>query len=190
MIVALIGLVQVVSPLQPGTPDLSNVPTKADVQAASDAATAASSVAAQAASAASAAQTTAASKCSATPIVPGMEVVGGSAGTNTGQCRPINAVQPRITRSVAFTTGAGGTVAVTWADMGAAPLVFVVPNVASGATQAPVCYPVAGTITSTGATVKCYTTQSVTVSILGSVIAPVTTAGAGVTGQILAIPVS
>jgi hypothetical protein len=163
--------------------DLSAVPTKADVQAAQDAATAAQSVA-------SAAQTAAASKCAATPVVPGMEVVGGAAGTTGVGCRPVNSVQPRITRSVSFTTGSAGTAAITWTDMGAVPLVFVVPNVANGATQAPGCYPVAGSVTSTGATIKCYTTQSVTVSLLGAVVAPITTAGAGVTGQVLAIPVS
>jgi hypothetical protein len=167
----------------PATIDLSNVPTKADVQAATDAATAAQSVA-------SAAQTAAASKCAATPAIPGMEVIGGVAGTTGVGCRPVNSVQPRITRSVSFTTGSAGTAAVTWTDMGAVPLVFVVPNVASGAGQAPACYPLAGTITATGATVKCYTTQSVTVALLGAVVAPITTAGAGITGQVLAIPVS
>lgn len=167
----------------PATVDLSALPSKADVQAAADAASAAQSLA-------SAAQAAAASKCAATPAVPSMEVVGGSAGTSTVGCRPVNAVQPRITRSISFTTGSGGTVAVTWTDMGAVPLVFPIPNVASGATVAPMCYPVSGTITSTGATIKCFTTQSVTVSVLGATVAPITTAGAGVTGQVLAIPVS
>lgn len=163
--------------------DTSTLPSKADVQAASDAATAAATVA-------TAAQTAAASKCAATPAVPGMEVVGGIAGTTGVGCRPVNSVQPRITRSVPFTTGSDGTATVTWTDMGAVPYVFPVPNIANAATQAPGCYPVTGTITSTGTKVKCFTTQTVVVSILGATVAPITTAGSGVTGQILAIPAS
>jgi len=179
----LLALLMQVPTYPPVAVDLSNVPSKTDVQAATDAANAAQA-------AATAAQTAAASKCAATPVVPGMEVVGGAAGTTGVGCRPVNSVQPRITRSVPFTTGAVGTVAVTWADMGAVPLVFPIPNIANGATQGPVCYPVTGTITSTGATIKCFTTQSVTVSLLGAVVAPIVTAGAGITGQVLAIPVS
>jgi hypothetical protein len=140
--------------------------------------------------AAQAAQDAAASKCTATPAIPTMETVGGDPGTNIGQCRPVNSVQPRISRTVSFTTGATGTIAVTWPAMTALPLVFPIPNVANAATQGALCYPVAGTITTTGATIKCYTTQSVTVSLLGAVVAPITTAGAGVTGQVLAIPAS
>ncbi|MET0375796.1 MAG: hypothetical protein ABW128_16255 [Rhizorhabdus sp.] len=140
--------------------------------------------------AAQAAQDAAASKCTATPAIPTMETVGGDPGTNIGQCRPVNSVQPRITRSVAFTTGSAGTVVVTWPVMNAAPLVFPIPNVTNAAAQGSLCYPVTGTITTTGATIKCYTTQSVTVSLLGAVVAPLTTAGAGVTGQVLAIPAS
>jgi len=156
--------------------DLSSVASKDDVAAAQ--------------AVAIAAQNAAASKCAAVPAVPSMETVGGSPGTDIGQCRPVNSVQPRITRSVAFTTGSAGTVAVTWAALPSVPLVFPIPNVANAATQGALCYPVVGTITTTGATIKCYTTQSVTVSILGAVVAPITTAGAGVTGQVLAIPVS
>lgn len=176
---------QVVYP--PAAIDPAALPTKADVQAAAAAANAAAVVA-------NAAQTAAASKCAATPVVPPMEVVGGSAGTSTAGCRPVNSVQPRITRSAAFTTAAGGSVAVTWPAMNDAsgnpitPLVFPIPNIAAGATQAPSCYPVTGTITSTGVTLKCFTTQTVTVSILGASVAPITTAAAGVTGQVLAIP--
>jgi hypothetical protein len=45
-------------------------------------------------------------------------------------------------------------------------------------------------VTVTGATVKCFTTQSVTVSLLGAVVAPITTAAAGVTFDVLALPAS
>lgn len=157
-------------------------PTSVDVDA--------RAAALQATTAAQSAQDAAASKCTATPAVPTMETVGGSPGTDIGQCRPVNSVQPRISRTVSFTTGTTGTIAVTWPAMTAVPLVFPIPNVANAATQGALCYPVAGTITTTGATIKCYTTQSVTVSLLGAVVAPLTTAGAGVTGQVLAIPAS
>lgn len=176
---------QVIYP--PAVIDPSALPSKADVQAATAAANAAAVVA-------NAAQTAAASKCAATPVVPPMEVVGGSAGTSTAGCRPVNSVQPRITRSASFTTTAGGSATVTWPAMNdtsgnpITPLVFPIPNIATGATQAPSCYPITGTITSTGVTLKCFTTQSVTVSILGSTVAPITAAAAGVTGQVLAIP--
>lgn len=183
---AIVALLSASPALAQAVPQATSVdlsPIQAQIKAAQQAAQTATDLA-------SAAQSAAASKCAATPVVPSMEVVGGSAGTSGVGCRPVNSVQPRITRSVAFTTGSGGTVAVTWADMGAVPLVFPIPNIASGATQGPVCYPVSGTVTSTGATLKCFTTQSVTVSLLGSVVAPITTAGAGVTGQVLAIPVS
>ena len=46
----------------------------------------------------------------------------------------------------------------------------------------------AGAVTVNGATVKCYTTQSVTVAILGAVAAPITTAASGLTVQVFAIP--
>jgi hypothetical protein len=173
MIVGLLAA-QIVS--APPPIDLSAIATKADVQAAQ--------------SAAAAAQAAAAAACIAVPAVPSMETVGGSAGTDNGQCRPTNSVQPRITRTVAFTTAADGTATVTWTAMAAVPLVFVVPNVAAGAAQAPDCLPVAGSAKTTGVTVRCWTTQSVTVSLLGAVVAPIITAGAGVTGQVLAIPAS
>jgi hypothetical protein len=173
MLLAPIMLAQVNYP--PAAIDLSSVATKSDVEAVQ--------TAAQAAVAAAAA------KCAPMAAVPPPEAIGGAAGSGTN-CRLANSVQPRISRTVAFTTNSGGTAAVTWTDMGTAPLVFAVPNVASGAAQGPICYPVAGTITSVGATIKCFTTQSVSVSILGAVVAPLTTAGAGVTGQVLAIPAS
>lgn len=122
-------------------------------------------------------------------ITPPTETVAGATGT-PGTYRPGNAVQPRITRSVPFTTDATGTAAVTWPTLPAVPLVFPEPNVASGAAQAPICAPVTGTVTTTGVTIKCWTTQSVTVSLLGAVVAPVSAAAAGVTGQVLAIPAS
>lgn len=119
--------------------------------------------------------------------VPPAETVGGAPGA-TMTFRRGDAVQPRITRAVIGTTAAGGTVAVTWDALPSVPIVVPIPFVASGAVQAPMCFPVAGSVTTTGATVKCFTSQSVTVSILGAVVAPITTAAAGVQVQVFAVP--
>jgi len=150
---------------------------------------AARDTAAAAQAAASAAQTAASTACQPDPSVPPMETVGGSAGSGAA-CRLANAVQPRITRVAVGTTVSGGTVSVTWPAMTAVPSVFPIPRIASGASQVPICASVTGTTTTTGTTVKCFTTQSVTVSVLGAVVAPITTAAAGVTVDILAIPQS
>lgn len=126
----------------------------------------------------------AASKCDPAAVVPPTETVGGAAGSGIN-CRLANAVQPRISRFVAFTTGSDGTVAVTWQSMGSTPAgANIQENVASNATNVPKCYPVTGTLTATGVTVKCYITQS----ILGLGVIPFTTATAGVTGTVLALP--
>lgn len=120
---------------------------------------------------------------------PGMETVGGAPGASM-LYRRADAVQPRITRAVSCTTASNGQCAVTWTDIGSAnPKLVITEYVAStSATQAPVCAPVSGTVTATGATIKCWTTQSVTVSLLGAVVAPLTTAGAGVVVDIIAVP--
>lgn len=118
-------------------------------------------------------------------VAPPAEIVGGAAGA-AGTYRTGTAVQPRITRTVPFTTGSAGTASVTWTDMIAVPLVFVIPNIASSATQVTNCFPVTGTITSTGATIKCMTTQT----LLGLGLVPFVAATSGVVGQVLAIPAS
>ena len=156
-----------------GQVDTSTLATKAEVQAA--------------ASTASAAQTAAANACQPDPSVPPMETVGGAAGSGSG-CRLANSIQPRISRTVTGTTVSGGTGTVSWPAMPSVPKLTVTPYVASSAAQAPMCFPVAGSVTATGATVKCFTSQSVTVSVLGAVVAPVTTAAAGVTFDVLALP--
>jgi len=119
--------------------------------------------------------------------VPPAEVIGGAAGA-TMTFRRGDAIQPRITRAVVGTTSTGGTLSVTWAALPTVPIVIPVPFVASGAGQAPLCMPVTGTVTTTGATVKCFTSQSVTVSLLGAVVAPLTTAASGVQVQVFAVP--
>lgn len=159
----LAGLLQIVSPLALPAPDTSNLATKAEVAA------------------------VAVSVPVPSTSVPPSEIIGGALGTQM-VFRRADDVQPRITRGAPCTTVAGGTCAVTWAPMPAAPLVVPVPTVGAGATQAPSCFPVTGSITTTGATIKCFTSQSVTVALLGAVVAPVTTAAAGVPVQVFAIP--
>jgi hypothetical protein len=117
--------------------------------------------------------------------VPPMETPSGTAGSST-TVRRGDAIQPRITRTVTCVTVTGGTCAVTWAALPSVPTVFPIPVIASGGTQPIPCYPVSGTITTTGATIKCFQTQS----ILGLGLLPFTTGPAGVTVQVLAIPLS
>lgn len=171
--------------VQPPPPDVAAI-----AQAAADAqaqAAAAIAAAAAASSTASAASSAAASACTPMASVPPPEVVGGSAGTGKG-CRLATSVQPRITRVGPFSTGSDGTATVTWTDMGAAPALLPIPNVAAGAAMPPACYPITGSVTSTGGRIKCFVSQTITISILGATAAPITTAGSGVTGSFLAIP--
>lgn len=171
MIALALALQVVVAPA--GSIDTSTLATKAEVQAAQSAATAA--------------QTAASAACQPGASVPPMETVGGSAGSGDA-CRLANAVQPRISRTVSGVTVSGGTGTVSWPAMTAVPKLTVTPYVASNAAQAPSCFPVTGSVSTTGATIKCFTSQSVTVSLLGAVVAPVTTAAAGVTFDVLALP--
>lgn len=190
LLIAAPATAQVVSPLNNGAAvDTSSLATKTELTAAQQAAADAKAAADAAAAAASAANAKALSACQPSASVPPMETVGGSAGSGL-DCRLSNAVQPRISRVAVGTTVTGGTIAVSWPAMPAVPSVFPIPRVAAGATQVPICASVAGSVTTTGATIKCFTTQSVTVSLLGAVVAPVTTAAAGVTVDVLAIPQS
>jgi hypothetical protein len=159
---------QVVYP--PATLDTSQVASKADVQAAADKA--------------AAAQAAAAAACVATPSIPPTEMPGGAAGTNTGQCRPVNAVQPRITRVRPFNTVTGGTSPITYQDIGTTDLgVIVTVNIPTNPlTPIPTCGPLAGSITATGLTVKC-TVPIVNLGIIGISAAP-----AGTTGSVTVLP--
>ncbi|MFK4871661.1 hypothetical protein [Novosphingobium sp. ZW T3_23] len=151
----------------------ANTATKSEVQAAQ----AAAESAAAAAAAAQAAIPVPASS------VPGMEMVGGAAGS-TNTYRRGDAVQPRISRTVTGTTGSAGTAAVTWPAMAAVPKLVVTPYVTAAETQVPTCYPVTGTVTTTGATIKCFRTQT----LLGLGLIPFTVAPAGVQFDVLALP--
>lgn len=163
------GQVVITPPSIPAT-----VASKAEVQAAQTAAD-------NAASAAAAAQ-------AAIPVpastIPGMEMVGGAAGS-TNTFRRGDAVQPRISRTVSGTTGSNGQAAVTWPSMASIPKLTVTSYVASTAvTLPPTCYPVTGTVTTTGATIKCYVDQT----ILGLGLVPRANAAAGVAFDVLALP--
>lgn len=115
--------------------------------------------------------------------------VDGAVGSSP-RYRRVDDQAPRISRTVTGSTLSTGLGVVTWPAMTAPPKLTVTPYVASGASQAPICFPVIGTVTNTGATIRCFTTQSVTVSLLGAVVAPLTTAAAGVTFDVLALPAS
>lgn len=130
-------------------------------------------------------QAAVATKCDPMAMVPPTESVGGSAGSGTN-CRLANAVQPRISRTVSGTTAANGQAVITWPDMGSVPKLTVTPYVASNETAPFTCYPVIGTVTSTGATIKCYQDQS----ILGLGLLPRKAAVAGVQFDVLALPAS
>jgi hypothetical protein len=170
--IALLLAAQVIT-APPAQVNTATLATKAEVQAAQDAAKAASDAAVTA--------------CQPSASVPPMETVGGAAGSGTG-CRLANSIQPRISRTVTGVTTSAGTGTVTWPAMPSVPKLTVTPYVASGAVQAPMCFPVAGSVTTTGATVKCFTTQTVTVAVLGAVVAPIITAAAGVSFDVLALP--
>jgi hypothetical protein len=151
----------------------TSVATKTEVQAAQTAAD-------NAATAAAAAQ--AAIPVPATTI-PTMEAIGGAAGS-TNTFRRGDAVQPRISRTVSGVTLATGLGAVAWATMQSVPKLTVTPYVTSTETQVPTCYPVIGTVTTTGATIKCFKTQT----LLGLGLIPFTVAPAGVQFDVLALP--
>jgi len=151
----------------------ADVATKSEVQAAK----AAADSAAAAAAAAQAAIPVPAS------TVPGMEMVGGAAGS-TNTYRRGDAVQPRISRTVSGTTGSAGTAAITWPAMAAVPKLVVTPYVTAAETQVPTCYPVIGTVTTSGATIKCFKTQT----LLGLGLIPFAVAPAGVQFDVLALP--
>lgn len=155
-------------------PAMDNYATKAQVATAQTTA----QNAAQAASEAAAAMPQPSS------VVGAAEMVGGSAGSTMTYKRG-DWVPPRISRAVQGTTGSNGTAVVSWAEMPtASPRLMVTEYVQSSATQVPKCFPVSGTLSATGVTVKCYLTQS----ILGLGLLPYTVAPAGVVFDVIALP--
>lgn len=158
--------------------DTSGLATKTEVQAAQSTATAA--------------QTAANSACVATPSVPNMEIPGGAAGTNTGQCRPVDSAQPRITRTGLFTVGNGGNITCggsttcTWstplpAGSASYPMFFT----AIGTAAAPSIRCKVLSSTNTGFSAQC-TQAAATVNILGASVELLATSGTQV--YALALP--
>lgn len=120
--------------------------------------------------------------------VPLMDTIGGAAGT-AGTYLPGNTQQQRITRTFVGVTNATGIITATWAAMPVAPnSVVAFADTTASATMPTPCAPIAGTVTTTGAQVKCWTAQTVTVSLLGATVAPFTTTASGVTVRITAVP--
>lgn len=119
----------------------------------------------------------------ATSIPPADMAASGAAGSSP-QYRPIDAQAPRVSRTVSGVTGAAGTAAITWAAMPSIPKLTVTPYVGSADTQVATCYPVVGTVTTTGATIKCFRTQT----LLGLGLVPFIVAPAGVQFDVLALP--
>lgn len=176
--VALIGLPGVAHAqlaIVPPRVDTTTLATKAEVQAAQ--------------ATASAAQTAAAAACVATPSVPNMEMVGGAAGSNTGQCRPVNSVQPRISRAGTTVTGQDGTWSITWTTpLDQVPVVLPIPI--DGGAQPVMC--TVATRATTGATGRCFRSQLLpsTITLVSSLAAFNVLGGlaSGVSVQLVAIP--
>ncbi|WCT73913.1 hypothetical protein PQ455_01380 [Sphingomonas naphthae] len=114
---------------------------------------------------------------------PPMEMIGGAVG-NSLVYRRADDVQPRISRTVSGVTGAAGTAIVTWAALPSVGKLTVTPYVSSTETKPPRCYPVIGTVTTTGATIKCFVDKS----LLALGVLPSEAAGAGVQFDVLALP--
>ncbi|MFZ2996668.1 hypothetical protein [Sphingobium sp.] len=99
--------------------------------------------------------------------------------------RRVDDQAPRLSRTVKQqVTSANGTAVITWAAMPSVPGLTITEYVTANDTIAPSCYPVAGTVTTTGATIKCYVDQS----LIGLGLLPRKAAGAGVTFDVLALP--
>jgi hypothetical protein len=120
--------------------------------------------------------------------IPMMDVIGGKAGT-AGTYLPGNVQAQRISRTFQGVTTATGTVVATWLEMPAAPQsVTCTGDVTPGQALPYLCAPVAGTITTTGATMRVWAMQSVTVLGLGLAVLPAVIAPANIPVRVLAIP--
>jgi len=107
----------------------------------------------------------------------------GAIGSSPRYRRPDDQA-PRISRTVSGTTGTAGTAAVTWAAMPSVPKLTVTPYVGSAETLPARCYPVVGTITTTGATIKCYRDRA----LLALLQLPAEVAPAGIQFDVLVLP--
>ncbi|WP_416463944.1 hypothetical protein [Sphingomonas sp. VDB2] len=107
----------------------------------------------------------------------------GSLGSSPRYRRPDDQA-PRISRTVSGTTLATGSAALAWPAMPSVPKLTVTSYVGASDTAIWDCKPVTGTVTTTGATIKCFQDQT----ILGLGLLPRKVAGAGVTFDVLALP--
>lgn len=122
--------------------------------------------------------------------VPGVEAVGGAAGS-ANTFRRGDAIQPRITRAANCTLDSGGSCSITWASaLAVAPTIVTTP-VNPTATQAYMCN-TTSTPTTTTVAIKCWSLQTTTLSLAivtaGLNLVPATTAPAGTVVQVIAIP--
>ena len=107
----------------------------------------------------------------------------GAIGTSV-RYRRIDDQAPRVSRTESGVTTSAGTGVVSWPAMSSVPQLTVTPYVSNTETQVPTCYPVTGSVTTTGATIKCFKTQT----LLGLGLVPFTVAPAGVAFDVLALP--
>lgn len=174
-----------------------------DPQAATQAAQQAATKADQALTAAQTAQSSADSKCAPLAAVPGMEMVGGSAGSGV-KCRLVNAVQPRISRTAVCTLATVSLISscdATW-EGGSFPSETTIRLLGAPApvsasqgtsTEQPIdCK--AYNVTLSGVSVRCWTTQMLSINLAGVTaglnLSPTAAAGAGTQIQVTAIPAS
>lgn len=132
---------------------------------------------------AQAAQQAAAVACAPGSMMPRAEAVTASAGTAT-TCKRSDEIPLRISCTVSGVTGANGTGPVTWPAMASVPKLTITPYITSTETLPYRCYPVTGTVTTTGATIKCFRDRA----ILAILQLPVEAAPAGVTFDVFALP--
>lgn len=108
----------------------------------------------------------------------------GQVGSSARYRRPDDQA-PRISRVVKqVVTAANGSAVVTWTAMPSVPGLTITEYVGTSDTVTPACFPVTGTVTTTGATIKCFVDQT----LLGLGLLPRKVAGAGVTFDVLALP--
>jgi hypothetical protein len=126
--------------------------------------------------------------------VPAADMAIGGAVGSSNLVRRNDAQAPRITRSISGTSGGttggatatDGTVAVTWAAMPSVPKLNITVYTTLAQANKPTCSPITGTVTTTGATIRCVRQGSV----LGLGLLPADVNVAGVYFDIIVLPAS
>jgi len=109
---------------------------------------------------------------------------GGAVGSSPRYRRPDDQA-PRLSRVVkSAVAGTDGTVAVSWPAMPSVPGLQLTPYAALGTANPARCYPVAGTVTASGATIRCVRPTSV----LSLGILPADVSAPGTVFDVLALP--